>query len=430
MKLLERARMFLEGEGIPFAENFIDVAVDTLARRLCVEAFQVTDNDPASEWINNTLLPANRFDGLQQTVHVETPKLGDGFVIGDVGPDGNPRFSWNRPHIVKAVYSDDGDELLYAVKRWPSNVKGISNPDGKTIWRMNIYFPDRIEKWFAVDKDGEVWAEWMEPDPNPEVDAPRWPTPWLDRDDEPLDVCVFHFRNNPQGGRLGRSEVRGAVPFQRELNKQALDLFYVMDGQGWKQRWATGIPDDTSIQVAIGEYLKATSDTAKFGEFDAEDPKPMVEAMFATLKRMSAKCSVPLQELIADSTVSGESRKASELGQVSKAEDFQTANGHTWIAMARAGWRIADTFSEDTDAPEYDPDATIEVSWEQAATRDEILEAQTYESYLRLGVSKKTILRRLGFDPDEEAEARQEEGDAMAAALLRDFDRNQNGAGA
>lgn len=424
LPLLDRAKEFLEEAGVPFTENFSETVVDSFARRLEVESFEAADHEDVSEWINQTMWPASEFDQLQAIVHVETPKLGDGFLIASVDHQSRlPRFNWNRPHSGKPVYSDgdNGDEMVYFVKRWNSNRRSLSNPAGADVIRMNIFYPDRIEKWFAADKDGELWDRWLEEGDLDDDGAPQWPTPWVDNDDVPLGIPVFHFRNKPQGRRLGRSEIRGTIPFQRQLDKQVIDLFYVMDLQGWPQRWGTGLSGDEKVKVAIGEILKATDDKARFGQFDPADPDAAVKVIEATLRRMSAKTATPLHELISGTPPSGESQKTAEHGLVEKAEDFHTFNGGTWAKASAYGWRLASVFADDV--PEYDPAVRVQTNWEDAATRNEEAEASVYESHQRLGVSKATIIRKLGYDPDEEAAKRAEEADAAAEAAMKAFDR-------
>lgn len=425
LKLLDRAKLYLEGEGIPYAENFVPVVVDTVANRLIIESVQVTDQDDVTEWMKEQLWPQTRLDLLQGIVHVETVKLGDGCVIaGWDSKRGRPRFSWNRPHLVKFVYSDDGGELIYVVKRWPTTVASVGNPAGSPIWRMNVYFPDRIEKWFSADRKGDSWEKHLdrkvdtdgEDDPNGEY---QWPMPWVDAEEEPLGIPAFHFRNNPQGRQLGRSRARGAIPFNRALNKQAIDLFHVMDSQGWKQRWGSGLGETDSIQVAIGEFIKASDKDAKFGEFAAEDPTRLIAAMEGTLTRMSAATGTPLHDLIKGTPPSGEALKTANAARDGDCFSFADVNTPTWVELNRMGWRLESEFGDDPTVPDFDPDADVVVNWAPPSDRSEKEEAEIAESDQRLGVSKRTILIRRGYDPDEEAKFRDEESKASAEAVAR-----------
>ncbi len=192
-----------------------------------------------------------------------------------------------------------------------------------------------------------------------------------------------------------------------------------MDTQGWKQRWGTGIGDAESLTVAIGEYLKAADKDAKFGEFDAEDPTRLVETMAGTLTRMSAACATPLQDLIKGQPPSGEALKTAESSLVDRGTNFHSVNTPEAARMYRMGWRLGDLYGDD--APAFDPDAEIKVSWSPVGTRSEKEEAEIAEADLRMGVSKRTILIKRGYDPDEEEKQREEESKAAADAMAKAF---------
>jgi hypothetical protein len=99
-------------------------------------------------------------------VHLETLKLGDGFVIVDWDViRARPRATWNHPRRIKPVYDDEnGDELLYVSKVWTTSRVSEQNQAGRTIRRLNLYYPERVEKWFSPDNGdggGSIWAPYL-----------------------------------------------------------------------------------------------------------------------------------------------------------------------------------------------------------------------------------------------------------------------------
>lgn len=414
-RLLERAKLYLENSGIRFAENVIELVIDTLADRLSVEGFQVEDNEPVSDWLTKTLWPRNRMGEKQGIVHTEVPKLGDGFLIVEFDETRDmPRIRWNHPRLIKPVY-DDGDceEMLYAVKKWATSTKAASNPTGALITRLNIYFPDRVEKWFSLDADGEIWAPWYE------VEDEAWPTPWTlsgelpaegDAED-PIGIPVIHFRNKPKGRRFGRSEVKGIIPYQAEINKQVLDLFYVMDAQGWQWPWVSGVSESDAFTMAIGDVIKLANPEARAGLLPAADPRPLMEAIKSTYQRLAAKSRTPIHDLDSSEPPSGESRKTAESGLVKKTEDRQETLGNSYADTARMAWLLADTFGT-ADVPAFDEEAEIVTLWDDAEARNEQAETNTLGVQVELlGVSRTSAQRRLGYDPKEEAKLRKAEQD-------------------
>lgn len=403
-QLNDRQRQYLQqaAGGIVFTENVCQTVIDKLAQRLHVEAFQVQANDDASDWLSTTVFPHNGGDELQGVVHTNTAMLGDYTLICDWDDDaGLPRWRANHPRLVRLVYDEDAGNLAdpaYAVKKWSTQKRTDLNPTGIAIWRMNVYHPDRVEKYFSVDKDGENWAVWRDDPSEP------WPLPWtLDGlpDGEPLGVPVVHFRNKPLGSPYGRSELRAAIPFQLEHTKNILDHFDVMDAYAWGWVWATGVSEAETVKLAIGDVLTLPNEAARVGQIPAANPQATLEPIKGTLQRLATFTDTPLQSLLADATVSGEARKVYGEGAVKKAEDRQATLGNAWQRSARLSLRLAAAHGE---LPfDVDPEAQITTVWDSAETRDEALEATNAILYSELGVSHRTLMRRLGFDPDEEA---------------------------
>lgn len=404
-RLTELAKLHLEQAGVPFAENFVEKVVDTHARCLTVEAFEVQDNPQASEWLSTTAWPAARGPELQSVVHTKTIGLGDGFLLADWDPIRQlPTLRWNRPHIVRPTYNEETGELEVLSKVWATSARSPTNPDGRLISRMNLYYPDRIEKWFAVSAGNDaLWARHLD-----ESDE-TWPVWWTDNnqpDGEPLGLLGVHFRRKPLGQDFGRSKVREAIPFQDELTKAVLDLFEVMDAQGWQQRWATGVNTDRDrLVVRPGEIVSLTNADARLGQFDAADPTKLGAGIDGILQRMAAKTNTPLHDLIKGTPPSGESLKTARMDLVSEAKDNQVTFGHSWAEAGRMLLKLAAVHGVEG-APEIDPDAQIRPVWADPEVRNEKDEAMVLVAYKEIGASDHTLLRRAGFDPDEERDLR------------------------
>jgi hypothetical protein len=178
--------------------------------------------------------------------------------------------------------------------------------------------------------------------------------------------------------------------------------------------------------VAIGEWVTTTNDAAKFGEFEAEDPRPLLEVMEGTLRRMSARSRTPLHELlIKGDPPSGKALKAASTGITSATEERQTTLGNSWEDSARIAWRIGSVFG---DAPDFDPDAVIDAQWKSAEVHDEEVEAGVHEAELRMGVvSRRTISEQRGYDWGVESERIDEE---KQESLKRMSDAFNQGGGA
>ena len=437
-ELTDRAREFLERKGVRFAENFCEPAVDMKAERLVVTGFDVrpaeadggdpTEASPQAmalgRWLTETFWQGCRMDGVQDTMHTASLTKGDAFgIVGWDNAAGAPTFSFNAPEMVKAVYDDESpDRMMYAVKRWASSRVGPSNPEGRAIIRLNLYYPDRIEKFYRMHRsDGRGgWARWM--DEPTEGESAAWPTPWVDAQGHPLGIPVIHFRNNAKGRCYGRSELAGVIPQNMLLNKQVLDLVAIEDSQAWPQMWGTGIDAATAdYKKAPGTVWTAPGD-AKFGQLDAAQLEPVVASIESTLSRIARRARLPLHLITGGDAPSGESLKAAESGLVSIVKNRQVTLGNSWEDAAMMALRLASM------AKVLPPEAgdisavTITAQWQNPVTRDEKGEAETAILKKSLGVSKHTLLRELGYDPDEEEARRKTEAEEAQVAQARFFD--------
>ena len=286
VKLTDRVRRFLQVSGFMWCENFCEVVVDVMCERLIIEKFG-SEDETVQEWVDQ-FWKDNRFDEMQTVVHTNTAIKGDGYVIVDFDTRLNrPAIHWNRPEIIKPVYDEEHPEqILFVSKVWKSALETPTNPNMRPVLRMNIYFPDKVEKWFTTATDGAgEWAKHL--DPNDTV----WPIPWLAADSEPLGVPVFHFRNKAKGKTWGISEIRNTIMQQDALNKQLIDLVMVLDQHGTPQRWGTGIKREErgSMTGNAGTMWLTANQDAKFGQFDIPNVDNLLRAVEAQLQRIAGR---------------------------------------------------------------------------------------------------------------------------------------------
>lgn len=434
VELTDRAREYLERKGVRFSENFCEPIVDMIAERLTVTGYDVMigeeEEGDATEaiatWLKREFWRANRLDETAGVVHSIALSRGESFgIIGYDNAKGRPTFAFNAPERMKACYCDDDPERMeYAVKTWDTDEAGPSSPDGRRITRMNLYYPDRIERYFKLhaSQGRGGWSRWMDaPDPDSAEPAP-WPTPWVDAAGEPLGIPVVHFRNRAQGRPHGRSELVGVVPQNMLLNKQVLDLAMVIDNQGWPQRWVSGVdPTTAGFKTAPGEMWVTSSKDARFGQFDSADIAPMLAGIDSTLGRMARRSGMPLHMLMGGDVPSGEAMKTAEARLVKRCEDRAVSFGNRWEDAGLMAIRLA-ALADDLPVPVDVEQVALDALWDSPESRDDKAEAETAAIWSALGASKRTLLARAGFDPDQEEARRAEESASAAQQAARFFD--------
>ncbi|MCR4338786.1 MAG: phage portal protein [Gemmatimonadaceae bacterium] len=425
VRLADRTRQFLEASGLAFAENFCEPIIDVLAERLEVEGFNaLVGDEPAPEnfgqWLDR-VWQRNRADALQGVVHTSTFVKGDAFVTVDYNPaKGLPRFTFNRPDVVKAVYSaDTPDTLEYVGKLWTTKAYGPQNEKRAAIQRLNVYYPDRVEKFYRLHgtQDAGGWERWTDPI---EGGVEPWPLPWVAKDGSPLGIPVVHFRNKPLGQVYGRSELRSVLPQQDALNKQVVDLHDILDNQAWPQRYVTGVAADTVDLIhKPGEYLHTQAEAAKFGQLEAADPAGVLAAIEQTISRIARRSRTPLHLLAGGGLPSGEALKTAEAGLVAKAERRGVDIGNSWEDVMLLAARVEAAYGTPTISDLSD--LVIETQWRNPQSRSEADDFDWVNAAQIAGVSQHSMQIRLGLDPEEELQHKAGEGatlDAAAGALL------------
>lgn len=407
VQLTDREKEYLQACGFPYAENFCETIVNTHAARMILTGFESENTELGS--FARSLWEQNEMDAEQIKLHEGIVKLGDYFVIVEPQEGGLPALHLNHPGKVKAVY--DSGEMVYAVKVWNTSRYSASNPQGRTIRRMNLYWPDAIQKWFAPDEDGDTWAAFKQKDDD------ELTQPWTmdgTPDGEPIGIPVIHFANRPNP-HYGRSHLRGVVPRQDALNKSCIDYFWVMDAQGWPQQWGTGIKAD-DLERHPGSLWTSEKAESRFGQMDPADPERSIKGIESQVARMASGSDTPLHLMLAGGNLpSGETLKTSESGLSRTTRGRQVTNGGDYSQVVKVSARVEKAFGQ-TDPPTEE--AKIKARWERAESRQELDEANTAVLWTGLGVSRDTTLSRLGFDPEEERKKREAEGTVGTADEL------------
>ena len=210
----DRLKKFLPPR-LQFRDNFMNVVVDALAERLKVMGFD-SDSEDLNEWAWD-LWRQNRMDYTQEVIHCETIMLGDSYILCDWDAvNERPRWTHQRAEMILPHYNETTRDIDWVSKKWIQHPRIGDEPET----RMNLYHPDRVEKYVAR---GGVWGRYQD-----EMDE-AWPVPWLNKQGDPIGIPIIHFRNRPMGNDFGQSEIINVIPMQDLLNKTLIDLTMILD---------------------------------------------------------------------------------------------------------------------------------------------------------------------------------------------------------
>lgn len=423
--LTDRQRRYLELKtGQEFNGNYCPIPIDSLAEKLVITGVNAGDVQTPILW---DWLTQSKVDGLQGIVHTCALRDGDSYLMVEWSDElQRPVFTEQMACCdgegVKIHYSEENrKEIAFATKRWRTE-RGEAAGYKR---RLNIYYPDRVEKYVSNQTIAEGdWLPYQEP-------GQPWPLPWARRDGRPIGVTLSHFRNKEQGYSYGDSEISDVIPLQNAYNKTLIDLLAAADTTAF--RVFTMIGDNPSnIKVSPGSWIYTTrppggDNGAAIGHIPGEDLTPLIALKDSVAMEIARITRTPLSYFqISGHVARAETIKEQEQPLISKAKKRQVYFGNAWegaLRMARVLW------NEFGPGPQLDETQPIEIVWASPEVRNvkEDLEAATMKQ--ALGVPKEQIWSELGYNEDQIAEFAQQLEDEQirqgntGEMLLRAFER-------
>jgi hypothetical protein len=340
----QQSRLNITTAQIRSLANVCPMVVDTVAERLSVRSFIAADQrtaDKLAEWWHGGDLDAHQDD-----VHLSALRDGDGYMLVEWNPDtAAPSFyhelADDGTNGVGLVYSSERRKTLYGYKRWR-----VEEGEDAGNTRLNLYFPDRVEKYIT----GHAGAWTL-------VEAPL---PWVDGAGQPLGIPLIHFPTNPNGNDYGTSELESVIPLQRVLTSLWVDLIAAADATGFQLRTLTGdIPAEEMIG-SPGAIWYSENPAAAFGTLPPGDLSLLIEAIRHTTMTIAQVSRVPLTMFQDSKAVSSaETIVASERGLIAKVNDRSKSYGLAWRAAMRMAVTLHNAFGP---RPEVNGDG-IEPVW-------------------------------------------------------------------
>jgi hypothetical protein len=378
-----------------FALNLCPAIVDAVRDKLKIEGFGLAEklatnykNGTNSETGNaaasqiDRIWRENRMAIRAGEVHKEALKNGDAYVIVWPGADGRVRIVPQSAETCTVHYDEDEPgRIAWAAKAW-------RDADKRT--RLNLFFPDRIEKYVADDRHGKFLPDaksFSEPHADEGV---RVPNPYG-------IVPVFHFANNADIGAFGRSELDDAMAVQDGLNKSVLDMLVAMEVCSFRQRWIAGIEvkidqetgkEITPFTTGMNNVWMTENAEARFGEFGASDLEQFLKVKDGFRIDMASVTGTPLYYLMPQirGFPSGESLRKAETRFLAKVRDRQEQFGAVWEDVMSFALRLAGQ-----------PDITLTTHWEDPSPSNERDVLENLRIKHDLGVSPEQILREAGY---------------------------------
>ena len=425
VQLTDRVRAFLniDAEQGEFNVNYCPLIINAKADRLKVTGLDVEDK--AQKELLWKWWRKNRMDAKQNIVHRSAILNGDAYMLVEWDNVGQiPRFHYEPAFVgdgVECYYSDERrDEIECASKTWRIN----TGKDTGKMRRMNLYYPDRIEKYVSHDDfDNGNWLPYEDEDTNIVAEGHAgkagitWWTTTRTEDGDPLGIPIVHFKNNDKGECYGTSDLQNVIPVQDIINKSMVDLIAAMDANGFPVFVGYGF-NWTSLQVGPGAIASVTKDApaAKLESIPAMSPAGLIAVYNAAVMEAGRISGTPLSYFQVSGQVAAEgTMKQQEVALVSRVKKTQTDFGNAWEDVFTIARRLHNTFS--TEAP-LSEDEVIDTIWEQAESRNDKEQAETLSIKVQaLGVPEAQAWTELGYDETKIGEFERAKKKAQADAI-------------
>ena len=348
---------------------------------------------------NNILIAAN-------SIHERATNEGEFFLIPDVDPDGKSIRLYPHARYVAEEFGGDGfgcrvvyanddpsQEVLFGAKRWAEVID-----QKRTIQRMNLYFPDRIEKYFA---ESGRWNPYIEEGSDSHV------IDWTDANGDPLGVAVIPF-NTPEL----RPEAWEAIPIQDSINKMLADVLASGDSSALRIFRAFGfrptsdgkdLSEDGSNELTIepGQIIGTASRSpseASFDALEAGDLNPLIDALSNLILFVAMVTDTPVQRFLITKAIAAEGTQKEGRDPLVRKTKRRIAN---FVQSWRQVFRMSARLAKLNGFIEFDPELAVDPIFADpdARTMIELLD-ELKAKREALKIPLEILWEEAGYSPD------------------------------
>jgi len=202
--------------------RIVKTAIQAIADKLFIDRVtsETSDVQPVEDW-----LATNRFETLQRDLYKIVVR--DGLAYIQVKYEDRPTLalieSYDGRTGAASYYDPATKKELFVVNVWYAG----------TTRNVDIYYPDRIEKYTYDTHDG-LWK------PRKDVPNEVLPIDWTDNNNTPLGIALVRFD-------ISESDIVEAVQLQNDINEAILDMLATSRTMGWPQRVLKNASQETYL---------------------------------------------------------------------------------------------------------------------------------------------------------------------------------------
>lgn len=367
--------------------NFLALLVDAAAERMQVEGFSTGGATLDDLW---TIWQGNNFDAGSEMVLLESLALGTSYVM--VSPETNaagfPTMTPEHPEQAVVAYWPGTQTRAAGLKVFTDDLRD------QPVTVATLILADQVVTWHApAPRDGLV-----------AVSKPRWERQDSLSGPNPLgEVSLVDFPNRPRMLKAGSPEFTQAIPPQRRITRTILDRLVNQYYGAFKQKWATGldVPTDPDtgqpvepFDVAIDRLFTNENPAGKFGAFDPEDIKQLLDGVESDVKHMAAIVPTPPDYLLGQMVnISDAALKSAQAGLIMRVRKHMRHREEPFESVGRLGLKAAGLSVPNV--------SSMRTLWRNPETRTEGELVDSLVKMRTLGVPLKALWERYGASPQE-----------------------------
>lgn len=295
---------------------------------------------------------------------------------------------------------DDLERVTRYTITWPAP------KDGKYALMRQIITPTETgAAWDVIDQQ-QVGGEWVT------LAASVWPWPW---------PPISHTQNLPAPNEWwGRADLEeDVVGLNQSINFARSNLARILRWHAHPKTWGKGFSAG-EMSVAVDETIILGNPDASLQNLemisDLSSSRAFAQDLEAALHEIARVPEIATGRVEGLGDLSGVALRVLYAPLIEKTETKRRQYGRLLIDLSRKLLTLSGQGSLTEN---------IHMQWPELLPSDPLQERQIAVLDQQLGASQSTILKRLGFDPEAEASARETDGAQLGAQLLGAFNRGE-----
>lgn len=372
--------------------NILAAVTNAAHERMQVEGFKVGGKVNDDVW---DIWQGNNFDASSSQVFLEKMALSEAYTLTDpnLNSAGVPTVTPEHPEqCIVEFQPGSGTARAAGLKVWRDDLGATP-----TV-RAMVYLPDMVVAYAAPTRISNVSV-----DTNLAM-RPAWEMQPDESGRNPLgEVPLVPFSNRARMLKEPLPEFQPALSVQKRIMKTLLDRMAMQDAGAFKAKWATGleIPRDPEtgepvepFQSAVDRMFVNENEAGRFGQFEAEDIKQMLEAVEADVKHAAVLVPTPPDQILGQMVnVGAEGLKMAQASLISRVRGHHRTDEEPLETTARLMLKAGGK-----DVPNVSSMTTV---WHNPEYRTENELADALTKARSFGVPDEALWERWGATPQE-----------------------------